>query len=146
MKVALHAKQTCVRLFQKGLDAAHGELVSPIDWSVLLEQSEPQEAAGGGGGGGDSEAGDVGAVTAIKLELSQYSAAVGVPGLRTLQYVVDRLTPFRLADCLEEALTESLAEMEPVGTRRLVLRSFRVGALRDQRIVDNILNLEFKPI
>ena len=66
-------------------------------------------------------------VKALKTELELYSAAVGAPGMATLQYVVDRLTPFRLADCLEEALTESLAEMEPVGTRRLVLRSFRVG-------------------
>ena len=49
-----------------------------------------------------------------------------MPGLTTLQYVVDRLTPYRLEAVLEDSLKESLAEIN-IGSRQMVLRRFSTG-------------------
>jgi len=70
-------------------------------------------------------------VVAIKNEFELISSAVGVQGLVTMQYVVDRLTPLRLQLILEEALAEALEEVS-IGGRRLILRRYTVGKASPQ--------------
>ncbi|KAL1511441.1 hypothetical protein AB1Y20_006240 [Prymnesium parvum] len=80
-------------------------------------------------------------VEAIKLELDLYSAQVGVPGLTTLQYIVDKLTPFRLEAVLQDALNQSLSEMQ-LGSRKMVLRRFCIGGVPPQLLGARAYELE----
>ena len=65
-------------------------------------------------------------VEAIKLEADLYAFALGAPGLLTLQYVVDRQTPHKLAAAVEESLRASLRDVKSsFGT--LSLRRFAIG-------------------
>ena len=71
-------------------------------------------------------------VEAIRLELKFTSAVVGQPGMVTLQYMVDRLTPLRFSALMEEALRDSLHSMldDPLINMRLQkleLRRFSAG-------------------
>ena len=45
-------------------------------------------------------------VEAVKLEANLYAAVVGPPGLATLQYVLDRISPLSLSTELEAALAD----------------------------------------
>ena len=77
-------------------------------------------------------------VEAIRLELKFTSAVVGQPGMVTLQYMVDRLTPLRFSALMEEALRESLHSMldDPLINMRLQKlelrrRHFRAEAVEE---------------
>lgn len=66
-------------------------------------------------------------VEAVKLEANLYAAVVGPPGLATLQYVLDRISPLSLSTELEAALADSLAQMRNERVKSLTLKKFASG-------------------
>lgn len=80
-------------------------------------------------------------VEAIKLELELYSAQVGVLGLTTLQYMLDRFTPYRLEAILQDSLNQSLSEVQ-IGSRKMRLRRFTVGKVAPQLLGARAYELE----
>ena len=68
-------------------------------------------------------------VQAVQMEARLYAAAVGAPGLRPLQYALDRLLPSALVPKMEAALEQALADFaqsnNPVRSARL--KQFKVG-------------------
>lgn len=67
-------------------------------------------------------------VQAIRKQGNLYAAAVGVPGLIPLQYIIDRLLPFSIASQLQDGLKEALAGMENKNhLRDLKLTGFSIG-------------------
>ena len=78
-------------------------------------------------------------VEAIKLELG-LSTAVGLPGLVGFQYIVDRYTPLRFEALLEEALRESLEDIQ-IGSRKLVLNRFTIGKKPPQLLAARVYDI-----
>jgi len=70
-------------------------------------------------------------VEAIKLQKQLFSAAIGTPGLKTPQYLVDKLLRLRVANQLETALKDSLSEIN-IGARVFELSHFDVGGISPQ--------------
>jgi len=69
-------------------------------------------------------------VEALRAETRLYAAAVGAPGLVTVQYALDRLMPLSLGKALEAALAEAL-DTAPLGSgsvRKIKLRHFSAGS------------------
>ena len=55
------------------------------------------------------------ALTAFNQERDFYAAAVGIPGLRTAQYVIDHMMPGLIAQKLENSAPKKLAKLEARG-------------------------------
>lgn len=80
-------------------------------------------------------------VDAVKMEASQYAAIVGTPGLSTLQYVLDRLTPRTLVPYIEAAVSDALAGIENKNIRQLHLTRFAFGSSVPQLVSGRMFDL-----
>ena len=58
------------------------------------------------------------ALTAFNQERDFYAAAVGIPGLRTAQYVIDHMMPGLIAQKLENSMADSSAHSASTRTSR----------------------------
>ena len=67
-------------------------------------------------------------VSAIRLESDLFAAAVGPPGLVTLQYALDRLMPHSLGRSIEEAIADALRTAEVPNAQKLIARRVEAGA------------------
>jgi hypothetical protein len=64
---------------------------------------------------------------AFNEEKDFYAAAVGVPGLRTAQYVIDHMMPGLIAAKLEASLSQSIANVKHPNVKRMILKSVTAG-------------------
>ena len=64
---------------------------------------------------------------AFNEEKDFYAAAVGVPGLRTAQYVIDHMMPGLLAAKLEQSLSQSIANVKHPNVKRMILKTVTAG-------------------
>tara|TARA_B110000977_G_scaffold82558_1_gene110298 strand:- start:1957 stop:3762 length:1806 start_codon:yes stop_codon:yes gene_type:complete len=64
---------------------------------------------------------------AFNEEKDFYAAAVGVPGLRTAQYVIDHMMPGLIAAKLEQSLEKSIANVKHPNVKRMILKSVTAG-------------------
>ena len=64
---------------------------------------------------------------AFNEEKDFYAAAVGVPGLRTAQYVIDHMMPGLIAAKLEASLSQSIASVKHPNVKRMILKSVTAG-------------------
>jgi len=64
---------------------------------------------------------------AFNEEKDFYAAAVGVPGLRTAQYVIDHMMPGLIAAKLEASLAQSIANVKHPNVKRMILKSVTAG-------------------
>lgn len=115
-------------VFTYGLQVARDTLLSTEDgkkrkqwkwreaWQVLKEQLTLTKQAAMEG------------VQAIKLEASIYSAVIGTPGLISLQYFVDALTPKLLSSQAKENFAKALADLRNPNVRKITLGEFDFGA------------------
>ncbi|KAK1737190.1 synaptotagmin-related protein [Skeletonema marinoi] len=116
-------------VFTYGLQVARDTLLSIEDgeerkkqwkwreaWQVLKEQLTLTKKAA------------VEGVQAIKLEASIYSAVIGTPGLISLQYFVDSLTPKLLSSMAKENFVKALADLRNSNVRKISLVEFDFGA------------------
>ena len=83
---------------------------------------------------------------AIKQEFRLYSAAVGQPGLVTLQYMMNLVAPLRLEEMMADALREGLREMAEddfirMRLRKLELRRFSTGGTPPQLLAARAYDL-----
>ena len=80
-------------------------------------------------------------VDAVKVEASQYAVIVGTPGLLTLQYVLDRLTPRTFVPYIEAALSGALAGVDNKNIRQLHLTRFNFGSAVPQLMSGRMFEL-----
>ena len=85
-------------------------------WQVLKEQLTLTKKAA------------VEGVQAIKLEASIYSAVIGTPGLISLQYFVDSLTPKLLSSMAKDNFVKALADLRNPNVRKITLEEFDFGS------------------
>jgi hypothetical protein len=83
---------------------------------------------------------------AIKQEFRLYSAAVGQPGLVTLQYMMNLVAPLRFEEMMADSLKEGLREMvedDFIGMRmrKLELRRFSTGSVPPQLLAARAYDL-----
>ena len=64
---------------------------------------------------------------AFNQERDFYAAAVGLPGLRTAQYVLDHMMKGLIAQKLEESLANSIRETKHPNVKRVFLKSVNAG-------------------
>lgn len=114
-------------VFTYGLQVARDTLLSIDDgekrnqwkwreaWRVLKEQLTLTKKAA------------VEGVQAIKLEASIYSAVIGTPGLISLQYFVDSLTPKLLSSMAKENFVKALSDLRNPNVRKITLEEFDFG-------------------
>lgn len=114
-------------VFTYGLRVARDTLLSVEDgeerkqwkwreaWEVLKEQLALTKKAA------------VEGVQAIKLEASLYSAVIGTPGMISLQYFVDSLTPKLLSSMAKENFVKALADLRNPNVRKITLVEFDFG-------------------
>jgi len=76
---------------------------------------------------GDAQRTAAEGVETLRQEASLVAFALGAPGLLTLQYVVDRLTPKKLAQAAEEGLRGALRDVKNPRVRKLELKKFELG-------------------
>ena len=83
---------------------------------------------------------------AIKQEFRLYSAAVGQPGLVTLQYMMNLVAPLRFEEMMADSLKEGLREMAEddfigMRMRKLELRRFSTGSVAPQLLAARAYDL-----
>jgi len=82
-------------------------------------------------------------VQAVKSQAKLYAAAVGVPGLIPIQYLLDRLMPYTVAAAMEQALKESLLNLKGNPQIRMIqLVSFEPGTKAPQLTASRYYDLE----
>ena len=82
-------------------------------------------------------------VQAVKSQAKLYAAAVGVPGLIPIQYLLDRLMPYTVASAMEQALKESLLNLKGNPQIRMIqLVSFEPGTKAPQLTASRYYDLE----
>ena len=64
---------------------------------------------------------------AFNQERDFYAAAVGIPGLRTAQYVLDHMMPGLFAQKLEASLANSIGNMKHKNMKRMILKRVNAG-------------------
>ena len=64
---------------------------------------------------------------AFNQERDFYAAAVGIPGLRTAQYVIDHMMPGLIAAKLEQSLAQSISDVKHPNVKRMILKSVAAG-------------------
>ena len=64
---------------------------------------------------------------AFNQERDFYAAAVGIPGLRTAQYVIDHMMPGLIAAKLERSLAQSISIVKHPNVKRMILKSVAAG-------------------
>ena len=64
---------------------------------------------------------------AFNQERDFYAAAVGIPGLRTAQYVIDHMMPGLIAAKLERSLAQSISVVKHPNVKRMILKSVAAG-------------------
>ncbi|CAJ1939658.1 unnamed protein product [Cylindrotheca closterium] len=82
-------------------------------------------------------------VNAVKSQAKFYAAAVGVPGLIPIQYLLDRLMPYTIASAMEEALKDALNNLKGnPQIRAIQLASFESGTKAPQLTASRAYELE----
>ena len=130
-------------VFTYGLRVARDTLLSVEDggerkqqwkwrkaWQVLKEQLTLTKKAA------------VEGVQAIKLEASIYSAVIGTPGLISLQYFVDSLTPKLLSSMAKENFVKALADLRNPNVRKIALADFDFGTKSPTLVAARTYNLD----
>jgi hypothetical protein len=64
---------------------------------------------------------------AFNQERNFYAAAVGIPGLRTAQYVLDHMMPGLLAGKVEASVTQSIANLNHPRVKKIILQKAECG-------------------
>ena len=67
------------------------------------------------------------ALTAFNQERDFYAAAVGIPGLRTAQYVIDHMMPGLIAQKLENSMADSIANVKHRNVKKMILKGVKAG-------------------
>lgn len=67
------------------------------------------------------------ALTAFNQERDFYAAAVGIPGLRTAQYVIDHMMPGLIAQKLENSMANSIANVKHPNVKKMILKGVKAG-------------------
>jgi len=67
------------------------------------------------------------ALTAFNQERDFYAAAVGIPGLRTAQYVIDHMMPGLIAQKLENSMADSIANVKHPNVKKMILKGVKAG-------------------
>lgn len=82
-------------------------------------------------------------VKAVRSQAKFYAAAVGVPGLIPIQYILDRLMPYTIASAMEEALKDALVNLKGnPQIRTIQLASFESGNIAPQLKASRAYELE----
>lgn len=82
-------------------------------------------------------------VKAVKSQAKFYAAAVGVPGLIPIQYLLDRLMPYTIAAAMEDALKDSLLSLKDnPQIRSIQLSAFESGSVAPQLTASRAYELE----
>ena len=64
---------------------------------------------------------------AFNQERDFYAAAVGIPGLRTAQYLIDHMMPGLIAAKLEKSLAQSISNASHPNVKKMILKSVAAG-------------------
>jgi hypothetical protein len=64
---------------------------------------------------------------AFNQERDFYAAAVGIPGLRTAQYLIDHMMPGLIAAKLEQSLAQSISNATHPNVKKMILKSVAAG-------------------